>query len=80
MAKLRTDPNLSDPDGLYEALVTAQEALSPEAADQFKARLILLLANHIGDPAVLRAAIAEVGTDVSRPQPSPADGGGSRSR
>ena len=58
MAKLRTDPNLADPDGFYEALVTAQEGLSPEAAEQLKARLILLLANHIGDDEALREAIA----------------------
>ena len=58
MAKLRTDPNLADPDGFYEALVTAQEGLSPEAAEQLKARLILLLANHIGDAEALREAIA----------------------
>lgn len=58
MAKLRTDPNLTDADGFYEALVTAQEGLSAAAADQFKARLILLLANHIGDDEALREAIA----------------------
>jgi len=58
MAKLRTDANLTDPDGFYEALVTAQEGLSPEAAAQMKARLILLLANHIGDDEALREAIA----------------------
>ena len=58
MAKLRTDPNLADPDGFYEALVTAQEGLSPEGAEQLKARLILLLANHIGDGDTLREAIA----------------------
>lgn len=58
MAKLRTDPNLTDPDGFYENLVTAQEGLSPEAAERMKARLILLLANHIGDADVLREAIA----------------------
>lgn len=58
MAKLRTGPNLADPDGFYEALITAQEGLSPEGDQQMKARLILLLANHIGDDAVLREAIA----------------------
>jgi hypothetical protein len=58
MAKLRIDPNLTDPDGFYEALITAQEGLSPEGNQQMKARLILLLANHIGDDAVLREAIA----------------------
>jgi hypothetical protein len=64
MAKLRTDPNLTDPDGFYEALVTAQEGLTPEAAEQMKARLILLLANHIGDDTVLREAIAAARKNV----------------
>ncbi|WP_119418890.1 DUF2783 domain-containing protein [Desertibaculum subflavum] len=58
MAKLRTDPNLTDPDGFYEALITAQEGLPAAAADQLKARLILLLANHIGDDETLREAVA----------------------
>jgi hypothetical protein len=65
MAKLRTDPNLQDPDGFYEALVTAQEGLTPEAAAQFKARLILLLANHIGDDEALREAIALARKDLA---------------
>jgi hypothetical protein len=65
MAKLRTDPHLADPDGFYEALVTAQEGLSPEAAEQLKARLILLLANHIGDDEALREAIALARSDTS---------------
>lgn len=64
MAKLRTDPNLADPDGFYEALVTAQEGLSPETAEQLKARLILLLANHIGDDEALREAIALARKDL----------------
>lgn len=64
MAKLRSDPNLADPDGFYEALVTAQEGLSPDAAEQLKARLILLLANHIGDDEALRQAIALARRDL----------------
>ena len=57
---LVTEPNLADPDGLYQALVEAHRDLSPEASAALNARLILLLVNHIGDAAVIRQAIAVV--------------------
>lgn len=50
-------PNLADPDGFYEELIRAHEGLSKEQSDAFNARLILTLANHIGDRAVLTAAL-----------------------
>lgn len=55
---LRTEPRLADPDALYEALMQAHRDLGPEASRRLDARLVLLLANHIGDMDVLRAAIA----------------------
>ena len=51
------DPNLTDPDGFYEALLTAHEGLSPEDCAAFDARLIFILANQIGDPATLAKAL-----------------------
>ena len=57
-APLRTDPNIAAPDAFYEALVRAHEGLSAAQSEQLNARLILLLANQIGDDAVLHAAIA----------------------
>ena len=59
---LKTELNLADPDGLYEALNMAHAGLTAEASAAFNARLVLLLANHIGDVAVLRAAIAAAAT------------------
>ena len=58
MTKLDLTPRLTDPDALFEALVAAHRDLSPEASRRLDARLILLLANHIGDAAVLAEAIA----------------------
>ena len=58
MSGLKTDPRLDDPDGLFEALVETHRGLDPEASRRFDARLILLLANHIGSVAVVREAIA----------------------
>jgi hypothetical protein len=58
MSTLDLSPRLSDPDGLFEALVEAHAGLVPEASRRLDARLVLLLANHIGDVEVVRQAIA----------------------
>jgi hypothetical protein len=55
---LDTSPRLADPDGLFEALVAAHRELAPDASRRLDARLVLLLANHIGDQATVLEAIA----------------------
>ncbi|AMN54204.1 hypothetical protein ACP90_19240 [Labrenzia sp. CP4] len=55
--KLNLTRNLPDPDGFYEYLVSSQRHMSDEEANCMNARLILILANQIGDPDVLKAAI-----------------------
>ncbi|TDR89838.1 DUF2783 domain-containing protein [Enterovirga rhinocerotis] len=55
---LNTETNLPSPDDFYEELVALHRDLTPEQSRQVNARLILLLANHVGDPAVLREAMA----------------------
>ncbi len=55
---LNTTPNISDPDGFYAELLNAHEGLSDDESIAFNARLILILANHIGDRAVLTEALA----------------------
>lgn len=50
-------PNLSAPDDFYEALIDAHRDLRPDESHALNARLVLLLANHIGDLAVLREAL-----------------------
>ncbi len=57
MTTLRTEPRLADPDGFYAALMAAHRGLEEAASRRLDARLVLLLANHIGDDAVLREAI-----------------------
>lgn len=54
---LNLDPNITDPDGFYQELLGAHEGLSKDQSDALNARLILTLANHIGDRDVLRAAL-----------------------
>ena len=55
---LITDPNLDAPDDFYEALIDAHRDLSLAESQALNARLVLLLANHIGTLAVLKQALA----------------------
>ncbi len=75
MKHLNTQPNFGTPglryrhaytpgDEFYELLIQGHAGLSDEASEQMNARLVLLLANHIGDLRVLREAVA-----AARPQP-----------
>jgi HD-like signal output (HDOD) protein len=54
---LITTPNFSAPDDLYEALINAHQDLSIEESQAFNARLVLLLANHIGSFPVIQEAL-----------------------
>jgi hypothetical protein len=45
-------------DDFYDALISAHRGLSDEQSELMQARLVLLLANHIGDLDVLREAVA----------------------
>ena len=58
MATLNTDSRFSNPDAAYVALVAARRGLADAAAADLDARLVLILANHIGDLDVLNEAIA----------------------
>jgi Protein of unknown function (DUF2783) len=58
-AVLNTEPNIAAPDDFYEALIEAHRGLSPEQSALLNAKLILLLANHVGDLGVLREAMAK---------------------
>lgn len=55
---MKTQPELTDPDGFYEQLLDAHQGLTPEESEALNARLILLLANQVGDAAVLAECIA----------------------
>ena len=57
MAELITTPNLADPDGAYALIIDAHRDLSEEQSHALNARAVLILANHIGDPAVLASAL-----------------------
>jgi hypothetical protein len=67
---LTTQPHIHDPaaphqrwpytpgDAFYDALIAAHQGLTDGQSELLNARLVLLLANHVGDLAVLREAIA----------------------
>ncbi len=50
-------PNIADADDFYAELIGSQRDLGEEDALRMNARLVLLLANHIGDRNVLSEAI-----------------------
>jgi hypothetical protein len=54
---LNKDPNIPDPDGFYQSLIESHDGLSTEQSTAMNCRLILILANQIGDMDVLRAAL-----------------------
>lgn len=55
--ELNLNPNITDPDGFYDELLGVHDGLSKDESDALNARLILVLANHIGDRHVLCAAL-----------------------
>ncbi len=58
-APLKESLNVATPDELYALLIEAHQGLSEAESLKLDAKLILLLANHIGDLEVVRAAIAK---------------------
>jgi hypothetical protein len=67
MSALNTALNIGAPDDFYEALIEAHRGLTDEQSELLNARLILLLANQIGDLEVLRQALmaAREGVDAA---------------
>ena len=61
---LNRQPNIQDPDDFYDELIASQRGLTDSQADALLARLVLILANHIGDRAILREALT-----LARPEP-----------
>lgn len=68
MPRLELNPNFTDPDAFYAALAEAHRERSEAESERINARLILLLANHIGEQQVLEEAltIAARGAEEAR--------------
>ena len=69
MTTLVTTPNLAAPDDFYEALIELHRGLSEGQSALVNAKLVLLLANHVGDAQVLCAAMAAAREDVTAHEP-----------
>ena len=57
MTTLNIEPNMKNFDAFYEALIETHRDLSPEQSHEVNAKLVLLLANHIGDLEILKDAM-----------------------
>ncbi len=77
MNHLITDPHFGTPgerhrqaytpgDDFYELLIEGHRGLSDADSELMNARLVLLLANHIGDLRVLREAIAAARSGIAK--------------
>jgi hypothetical protein len=65
---MKTQPNLQDPDAFYERLLDAHEGLTPGQSELLNARLILLLANQVGDAQVLADCVNAAREMAAGPQ------------
>jgi hypothetical protein len=62
---MKTSLNFQDADSFYEQLLDAHGGLSPEQSQLLNARLILLLANQVGDAKVLKECVEAARTVVT---------------
>lgn len=65
---LITAPHFEAADAFYEALIDAHRDLSAAQSHELNAKLVLLLANHVGERAALTAALDAARASVLRPQ------------
>lgn len=63
MSELNLKANIDSPDDFYADLIDSHEGLSKEESDALNARLILILANHIGKRAILKEALEAASTN-----------------
>ena len=68
MTSLMTDSRFPDPDRAYRALIESHRGLSDEDSAALNSALVLILANHIGDHAVLQEALALARQSLNRTQ------------
>lgn len=55
--KLNLESNLADPDAVYQAIIEMHKDLSDNESVAANAKLVLMLANHIGHPGVIAEAL-----------------------
>ena len=55
--QIKVDLHFQDADAFYERLLDAHEGLSPAQSALLNARLILVMANQLGDTALLQSCL-----------------------
>ncbi len=68
---LRTELRIENPDDFYQELIDLHADLSEDESQKLNAKLVLILANHIGDMRVLREALECAASRTSRRRPQP---------
>jgi len=63
---LITAPHFAAADAFYEALIDAHRDLSAAQSHELNAKLVLLLANHVGETPILNEALAAARASVLR--------------
>ena len=63
-AEMAGQPPFADPDGFYQALVEAHQRLDVEQCLLLNARLILLLAQQLGNEELAYALLREAARDL----------------
>ncbi|MGI9026393.1 MAG: DUF2783 domain-containing protein [Burkholderiaceae bacterium] len=71
MTALNIEANLARPDDFYELLIDTHRDMTREESELVNCKLILLLANHVGDLDVLRDAMTRAREGVARTEPQP---------
>jgi Protein of unknown function (DUF2783) len=61
---LITEPNMASPDDFYEALINAHRDLTDAQSHALNAKLVLLLANHVGSHSVVEQALQAARTNT----------------
>jgi len=68
--ELTLTPNIAAPDDFYAALLATHDGLTRAESEALNARLILILANHIGDHAVLSQALLHAALPPAKRAPT----------
>ena len=71
MNRLTVAPNLPRPDEAYAGLLAAHDGLDAAQSAALNARLVLILANHIGDAGVLEEAVVLARRAARPARPAP---------
>ncbi|MCA3310335.1 MAG: DUF2783 domain-containing protein [Roseomonas sp.] len=68
MTRLDTSPRFADADAAYRAIIDAHRGLTESESADLNAALVLVLANQLGDLAILQEALALAYATLARQQ------------